>query len=150
VAYLIMRGSTEEWPAGTLSTALAAVNTAVLAAAVLSVWRARGRPVGEIKAWLAGSAFLAFVFTVLKLSEYRWELILGLVPTASPFQAIYVSVTALHLIHIIGGGIGNARAIAAAADGQLEQIDGRVRALAVYWSIVGALWAAILLMFYLT
>ncbi len=150
ISSLMVRASGHAWQSDVLSSTLAIANTLVLAGATAAVWRARRSGFDEAKRWLAGSAFLAFVFTVLKLAEYRWEVMLGLGPTASPFLAMYVTVTGVHLLHVIGGGVASARVVTSASAGKLELADARMRALSIYWSFVAAAWLAIVVMFHLT
>jgi heme/copper-type cytochrome/quinol oxidase subunit 3 len=150
VAYAMLRGSSDLWPSGALSVGMAAVNTVVLAAAAAAVWRARTSRIDRAPGWLAASAFMAFLFTVLKLSEYRWEMISGVVPTANGFLGVYATLTGLHLLHVVAGGVGSAWVLAGATHGHLELTEGRLRSLSIYWSGVAAGWALILFLFYLT
>jgi heme/copper-type cytochrome/quinol oxidase subunit 3 len=149
ISCVMARASAQEWQSHLLSSTLAAVNTLVVGAATAAVWRARASGFEQAKRWLAGSAFLAFLFTVLTLAEYRWEAIVGLGPTASPFLATYVTVTGVHLLHVIGGGVASARVVTSAAAGKLELADARMRTLSIYWSVVAAAWLVIVLMFHL-
>ena len=149
-AYALLRASAVAWPSGVLSSSVALVSTLLVTAATAAAWQARRVGVRRANNWLAASAFLAFVFLVLKGGEFRLELIGGLGPSANTLLAIYYTVTAVHAIHVLAGGVANAWVIAGNSRGQLELADGRLRALSLYWSFVNAIWIVILVLFYLT
>jgi heme/copper-type cytochrome/quinol oxidase subunit 3 len=148
-AYALLRASAESWPSVQLSTTIALVNTVLLGGATAAVWRAR-QGIARANHWLALSAFLAFAFLVLKGGEYRSELIAGLAPSTSPFLAMYFTLTGLHVLHVVAGGIGSAWLIAGNSRGSLELAEGRLKALSLYWTVVAAIWVIILFLFHLT
>jgi heme/copper-type cytochrome/quinol oxidase subunit 3 len=151
-AYALMRASAEHWPNGhdVLRPGLALINTVVLVAGSASVWRARSFDPARALPWLGLSTFLAFAFLVVKGAEYRLDLMMGLVPSASSFLAMYFTLTGLHALHVLGGGVANAWAIAGARQVAPALTSGRVRALSLYWMFVDAIWLIILVLFYFT
>jgi cytochrome c oxidase subunit 3 len=151
-AYALIRMSAENWPVGTaaLRPSLAFLNTAVIVACAASIWRARTRDPLPALPWLAASTFLAFVFLVLKGAEWRFDLMNGLVPSASTFLALYFTLTGLHAVHVLGGGLANAWVIAGARRVSPALTAGRIKAVSIYWAFVDVIWLVILVLFYLT
>ena len=151
-AYALVRASAEQWPIGReiLQPTLALVNTFVLLGGTASIWRARSRDPLQAMAPLAASTFLAFVFLVIKGGEYRLDLLEGLRPSASMFLALYFTLTGLHALHVLAGGVANAWVIAGMRRVQPALTTGRVRALSLYWLFVDAIWIVLLVLFYFT
>jgi heme/copper-type cytochrome/quinol oxidase subunit 3 len=151
-AYALVRASADHWPAGRdiLQPSLGFVNTFVLLGGTASIWRARSRDALTAMGPLAASTFLAFVFLVLKGAEYRVDLAEGLRPSASMFLALYFTLTGLHAVHVVAGGLANAWVIAGTRRVPPALTMGRIHALARYWLFVDAIWVVLLVLFYLT
>jgi heme/copper-type cytochrome/quinol oxidase subunit 3 len=150
--YALARSSADQWPLGReiLQPSLAFLNTFVLLGATASIWRARDRNPLHAMGPLAASTFLAFAFLVVRGGEYRLDLAAGLRPTVSMFLALYFTLTGLHALHVLAGGIASAWVIAATRRVQPALTTGRIRALSLYWLFVDAIWIILLLLFYLT
>jgi heme/copper-type cytochrome/quinol oxidase subunit 3 len=151
-AYALVRASADHWPVGRdiLQPSLALVNTFVLLGGTTSIWRARGRDPLRAMGPLAASTFLAFAFLVVKGGEYRLDLLDGLRPSGSMFLALYFTLTGLHALHVLAGGIANAWVIAGTRRAQPALTAGRIRALSLFWLFVGVMWIVLLVLFYLT
>ena len=151
-AYALIRASAETWPAGRviLQPSLAFVNTFVLIGCTASIWRARSHNPLQAIGPVAASTFLAFAFLLIKGAEYRLEILEGLVPSASTFLACYFTLTGLHALHVLAGGVANAWVIGSARRVRPALTEGRVRALSLYWMFVDLVWLVILVLFYLT
>jgi cytochrome c oxidase subunit 3 len=151
-AYALIRASADTWPSGreVLQPSLALVNTFVLLGCTASIWRARSRDPLQAMASLAASTFLAFAFLVVKGAEYRVDITEGLIPSASAFLACYFTLTGLHALHVLAGGLANAWVIAGTRRVMPALTAGRVRAVSLYWMFVDGIWLIILLLFYLS
>ena len=151
-AYALIRASADTWPVGRvlLQPSLAFVNTFVLIGCTASIWRARSRDPLEAMGALAASTFMAFAFLVVKGAEYRFDISAGLVPSASTFLALYFTLTGLHALHVLVGGLVNAWVIASARRVRPALTAARVRAVSLYWVFVDVIWFVILVLFYLT
>ncbi len=128
-AYALIRASADTWPVGrVLQPSFAFVNTFVLIGCTASIWRARSRNPLEAMGWLAASTFLAFAFLLIKGAEYRLVILEGLVPSASTFLACYFTLTGLHALHVLAGGLANAWVVGRARRVMPALTAGRVRA----------------------
>ena len=94
-------------------------------------------------------SILAIVFLAIKGVEYSGEISRGLVPSTSTFMAMYFTLTGVHAVHVIGGLIANAWAIAGARHVGDAMTSGRVRALSLYWAFVDVVWMIIFVLMYL-
>ena len=151
-AYALIRASASSWPVGrdVLQPSLALINTFILIGCTASVWRARSHDPLKAMGSLAASTFLAFAFLVAKGAEYRFDLDARLVPSASMFLACYFTLTGLHALHVLAGGLANAWVIAGARQVRPALTAGRIRAVSLYWTFVDAIWLVLLVLFYLT
>jgi heme/copper-type cytochrome/quinol oxidase subunit 3 len=151
-AYALIRASADTWPVGrdVLQPSFALVNTFVLIGCTVSIWRARSQDPLQAMGSLAASTVLAFAFLVVKGAEYRLDILAGLVPSASPFLACYFTLTGLHALHVLAGGLANAWVIAGARRVHPTLTTGRIRAVSLYWVFVDVIWLVILFLFYLT
>lgn len=148
--YALLRVSAPEWPSGrsVLDLTLGGANTVVLFMATMSAWRARALPLEGARRWLGINSALAVVFLVVKSLEYRHEIASGFVPAVNTFWGIYFVLTGLHVLHVIGGLIANAWALAGRAGSAMTL--NRVRLLSVYWAFVDVVWIAIFVLLYLS
>ena len=148
--YALLRVSATGWPLGRdiVSVPSGAFNTALLSAMTMVMWRARSRDAAGAVRFVGAASALALVFLVSKGLEYRAEIAHGLVPSLSTYLAIYFTLTGFHALHVIGGLMANAWAIAGRA-GQAMTIN-RIRLLSLYWAFVDAVWIVIFLLVYLS
>jgi heme/copper-type cytochrome/quinol oxidase subunit 3 len=137
--YALLRVSAGDWPSGreVLDVTFGGINTVVLFAATFMAWRKR----------LMATSVLAAVFLAIKAYEYAHEIGSGFVPSVSTFWAIYFVLTGLHVLHVIGGLIANAWALAGRAGDAMTL--NRIRLLSVYWAFVDVVWIVIFVLFYL-
>ena len=149
-AYALLRVSAVSWPSGreTLSVVLGTVNTGVMMAATFAAWRARTLAPHAARRALLVTTFLGAVFVVNKIVEYRSELSGGAGPSVNTFLATYFTLTGFHAMHVIGGIIANAWAMAGRAGEAM--MSNRIRLLSLYWAFVDVVWLVIFVMVYLT
>src|SRR5690242_16274249 len=107
--YFILRSGAVEWPHGELNVWLGAVNAVLLisssVASVLSWASLKMNDFAKSRLYLTATFVLAGVFLVNKYFEYADHLRRGEGPWHSTFLAIYVTLTGLHGLHILGGMI---------------------------------------------
>jgi len=150
-AYALLRASAAVWPSGrdVLNVTIGAINTAVLMAMTMMVWRARSAAARTSRGLLVMGTMAALAFLALKAIEYRGELEAGIRPAASTFFATYFTLTGLHALHVLLGIVANVWVLAgwtrAAA-----LTPGRVRSIAIYWAFVDVVWAIMFVLLYLS
>jgi cytochrome c oxidase subunit 3 len=151
-AYALLRVSAVAWPHGrdVLSIDTGLVNTAVLFASTLLVWRAHGSDMESAGRRLIGSSALAVLFVALKGHEYQGELARGLVPATNTFLATYFTLTGLHALHVVGGTIANLWAVMGWRRVGPALSAGRLHGLSLYWAFVDIVWLVILGLVYLS
>ena len=147
-AYALLRVSAANWPSGreTLNLLLGSINTVVRVGVTAMAWRGRSRPLSGARRALMVSSALALLFLFIKALEYGGEIRAGLVPSANTFLAMYFTLTGLHALHVIGGLIAHAWALAGRA-GEAMAVN-RIRLLSLYWAFVDAVWLVIFLLLY--
>jgi heme/copper-type cytochrome/quinol oxidase subunit 3 len=151
-AYALLRVSAVTWPHGrdVLSVAAGLINTVLLLASTLLVWRGRAGDFRSAARRLVESSLLAVLFVAVKGHEYRDELARGLVPATNTFLAMYFTLTGLHALHVIGGTIANLWAVWGSRRVGQAVTAGRIHALSLYWAFVDAVWLVILALVYLS
>lgn len=151
-AYALLRTAAQAWPAGrdVLNVGMALANTLVLIGTTAAVWRAQSSTSARAGRWLLISTGLAATFVILKGLEYGEELGAGLVPATNTFLAMYFTLTGLHALHVIGGAAANLWVWAERSGRTQILMPGRLRAIALYWTLVDLVWLVILVLFYLT
>ncbi len=148
-AYTLLRVSATTWNAApfSLDLTLPLLNTVVLIGATAAMWRARASAQTSGR-WLVISALLAVAFLGVKNLEYRTEIGSGMLPSISTFIAMYFTLTGLHALHVAGGAIANLWAWRSARRIDARLLEGRVRALSLYWTFVDCVWLIILALVY--
>jgi heme/copper-type cytochrome/quinol oxidase subunit 3 len=151
-SYALLRVAAPAWPSGhdVLNTALGATNTVLLLGASALVWRARRTSPRAGRLLMLGASTLAALFLAVKGLEYRAEIAHGLLPSTSTFMAMYFTLTGLHALHVIGGVVANAWAIAGARRLPEPLTAGRLHALSLYWAFVDLVWLVIFPLLYLS
>jgi cytochrome c oxidase subunit III len=147
-SYTLLRVSAVAWPSGreALNLWLGGANTVLLSAVTMLAWRGRSRPLGTARRLLTVSSLLALLFLVNKCFEYRSEIAHGFLPSVSTFAAMYFTLTGFHALHVIGGLVANAWALAGRAGDAMTA--NRIRLLALYWAFVDAIWLIIFVLVY--
>lgn len=146
-AYLVLRAGTATWPpAGQprLPVLVTGVNTLVLLASGLCVWRAAvvdhvraARPL--VAAILLGSAFLC-----VQGVEWTRLLSFGLRASSGSYGATFYTIVGAHALHALGGVI----ALLVTAH-RMKSGRGDRSASALYWGFVVLLWPVLYVAVYL-
>jgi cytochrome c oxidase subunit III len=151
-SYTLLRVSAPSWPSGSevLNLALGVTNTVVLMLMTGAAWRAGSATWPSAHRLLVVCSVLAVVFLGVKSIEYAGEIRQGLVPSVNTFLATYFTLTGLHALHVIAGLVANVWALTGVRRVGMDMTTGRIRALALYWAFVDAVWVIIFILFYLS
>jgi heme/copper-type cytochrome/quinol oxidase subunit 3 len=154
--YIILRTGSIEWPQGTLSVWLGAVNTVILISSSVTMVMAwatlKLRDFAKHRVYLVTTFVLAGIFLVNKYFEYTEHIHLGEVPSHSTYLAIYYTLTGLHGLHILGGMIVMAYLIGPGArlwKRNPEQFTNRIEYTGLYWHFVDLVWIFLFPVLYL-
>lgn len=162
-AYFMLRaGATEAWEPMGDHLAMALLNTVLLLSVGLSIaaaGQAVRRRAGDARRvaravkwnWLLGAQGAAVTFCVLKFSEYAHLLDAMQLPSTSTQLATYYLLTGVHVLHVIGGIVANAWLMIVSdvsTDASSAMALNRLRATALYWFFVDAVWLLILVLVY--
>ena len=149
-SYALLRVNAAHWPLGrtVLNLPLGAINTVVLLAGTISIWRARRIGVAGHR-WVWLSSLASVVFLGVKALEWRGEIGQGLVPAVSTFLAMYFTLTGLHALHVACGAIANVWAVTGTRRVGAPMTANRIAALALYWAFVEVVWIVIFVLMYL-
>ena len=149
-AYALLRVSAPEWPAGrtVFHPMLGGLNTIVLLAATMILWRGRSAPPARGRRALVLCTGLGLLFLAIKGFEYRLELAAGLFPSVNTLLACYFTLTGLHALHVLGGLIANVWTLAGRAGAAMTA--NRLRLVSLYWAFVDGLWIVIFVLLYLS
>ena len=99
--------------------------------------------------YLGVSAVAAMAFAARKLVDYRDFIAAGHGPASSTQMATYFLLTGVHLLHVVGGVIAIGWVIARSGRApEPAPTVNRLRALALYWGFVDAVWLLILVLLY--
>jgi cytochrome c oxidase subunit III len=155
-SYIILRNGAVEWPRGSLSVPLGAVNTVLLISSSVTMvmgWASlKLNDFGKHRLYLIATFVLAGIFLVNKYFEYAEHLNHGEGPWHSTFLAIYFTLTGLHGLHILGGMIVMAFFIGPGArlwKKNPEQFTNRIEYTGLYWHFVDLVWIFLFPVLYL-
>jgi cytochrome c oxidase subunit III len=155
--YFGMRANAPMWPpAGTprLPLALPAVNTAVLAASSLALWRgvsqlARGRRTA-LTFWVGAAIVLGVVFVALQVVGWRSQWEAGLLPSSGAYGSVFYGLTVLHALHVAAGLLVLLVVLVRSLLGTYTEHNVvRVRVAAMFWHFVDAVWLLMFVSIYL-
>ena len=107
---------------------------------------------GSFKKYMALTIGLALLFLVIKSYEYYEKFSHGDLPSSSTYLAIYFTLTGLHGLHILGGGIVNGYFLgpgSAMWKTNKEQFINRIEAAGLYWHFVDLVWIFLFPVLYL-
>ena len=151
-AYALLRVSAPAWPNGRelLGWSAALLPTAFIVVASLSWWSLTGAKSRSGRVSMLVSTFFALLFLASKAMEWRGELSHGIRPATNTFWAIYFTLTGIHALHVIGGIVANLWTWRGASRVGHAITAGRVRAVALYWTLVDIVWLIILVLLYLS
>ena len=154
--YIILRSGAVEWPHGELNVWLGAINTVILicsSVTMVMAWaQLKMHNFAKSRLFLITTFVLAGVFLVNKYFEYADHLRRGEGPTHSTFLAIYLTLTGLHGLHIIGGMIVMAYFIGPGArlwKRNPDQFANRIEYTGLYWHFVDLVWIFLFPVLYL-
>jgi heme/copper-type cytochrome/quinol oxidase subunit 3 len=146
-AYVMLRVGSSDWSAAAsvlhLTSALAM--TAMLVAGTTAIGLF-GTP--KVRTGLFASSALLVAFVVFKWIDYRAMFDAEHLPATNLLLASWFVLTGAHALHVVGGVAANLW-VAAGAGLSATRDLARVRTLRLYWYFVDAVWAAILVSFYL-
>jgi heme/copper-type cytochrome/quinol oxidase subunit 3 len=155
-SYIILRNGAVEWPMGSLSVPLGAINTVLLISSSVTMvmaWASlKLNDFGKHRLYLIATFVLAGIFLVNKYFEYAEHLNHGEGPWHSTFLAIYFTLTGLHGLHILGGMIVMAYFVGPGArlwKKNPEQFTNRIEYTGLYWHFVDLVWIFLFPILYL-
>ena len=155
--YFGMRAQAPMWPpAGVprLPVALPALNTAVLAASSLALWRgvtqlARGQR-RALTLWVGAAMILGLVFVGLQVVGWRTQWAAGLLPSSGAYGSVFYGLTVLHALHVAAGLLVLLVVLVRSLLGTYTEHNVvRVRVAAMFWHFVDAVWFLMFVSIYL-
>jgi cytochrome c oxidase subunit III len=132
-AYIVLRGAAFAWPpVGTprLTLDLSSVNTAILVASSIFVWRR----------WMKATLFSGALFLVLQGVEFERLYDLGLTLKTGSYGALFYTLITCHGLHVLGGL--SILAVALRKKPWEEYAE-------IYWHFVTAVWLILFTMLYI-
>jgi cytochrome c oxidase subunit 3 len=153
-----LRARSGSWPpAGVppLPIALPAINTGVLVASSIALWRgvdllAKGKR-KQLVPWIIATMGLGGAFLGLQVHMWRGIYASGLHPDTGAYGSIFYGFTALHAVHVAGGILALLYVLVNAARGVYSEHNVvRVRNCAWYWHFVDIVWVLMFVSIYLT
>ena len=156
--YILLRVGAVEWPHGAhyLNIPLATVNTIVLISSSVTMvmaWASLKRDqFSKFRLYMGATVLLGGVFLVVKYFEYSEKFHHGYFPRTNTFLAIYFTMTALHMLHVIGGMCVNGYFWGPGAKmwkTNKEQFTNRVENSGLFWHFVDLVWIFLFPVLYL-
>ena len=155
-SYILLRTGSAEWPQGSLSVTLGAINTVILigsSVTMVMAWASlKLNDWGKHRLYLTITVVLALIFLVNKYFEYIEHIHLGETPAHSTFWAVYYTLTGLHGIHILGGIVVMVYFLGPGArmwKTSPEQFTNRIESTGLYWHFVDLVWIFLFPILYL-
>jgi cytochrome c oxidase subunit 3 len=155
-SYIILRHGSVEWPQGSLSVPLGAINTVILISSSVTMvmaWASlKLHDFPKHRLYLIATFVLAGIFLVNKYFEYAEHLAHGEGPWHSTFLAIYFTLTGLHGLHILGGMVVMLYFVGPGAKlwrQNPEQFTNRIEYTGLYWHFVDLVWIFLFPILYL-
>jgi cytochrome c oxidase subunit III len=140
LAYLLLRVRATAWPPPELPRlplGLPALATVALGLSSVALQRSVGGRSGRL---IGLAAVGAMIFLALQVVVWRQMYLAGLRPSSGPYASVFFGLTAFHALHVLVG-LG--------ALGWLSVRPAAVRLWAIYWHMVGIIWAAMFTLVYL-
>ena len=156
--YILLRVGAVEWPHGAhyLNIPLATVNTIVLISSSVTMvmaWASLKRDdFSKFRLYMGATVLFGAVFLVVKYFEYSEKFHHGYYPKTNTFLAIYFTMTALHMLHVIGGMCVNGYFWGPGAKmwkTNKEQFTNRVENSGLFWHFVDLVWIFLFPVLYL-
>ncbi len=157
-ALVLLRTGAASWPHGyeELNVPLATFNTMVLIASSVTMvlaWAAlRLKDYSKFKLWMSCTIAAGVLFLIAKSYEYNAHFRHGELPSKSMFLAIYVTLTGLHGLHVLGGIIVNGYHLGTGRkrwQHEPERLTNRVEVAGLYWHFVDLVWIFLFPVLYL-
>ena len=149
-SYILLRtGSLGAWPHGyeILNVPLATLNTMFLITSSVTMvlsWAAlRLGNFGRFKIYFGTTLLLGLGFMVIKSIEYASKFEHHLYPSTDNFMGIYITLTGLHGLHVLGGMIVIAYLLGPGAKmwkTEPERFTNRIEIVGLYWHFVDLVW----------
>jgi heme/copper-type cytochrome/quinol oxidase subunit 3 len=153
-AYLVLRMGAAQWPPPLqprLPLLVTGLNTLVLLGSSLAMVRTQGDRVrARVVRGLTVTAALGIVF--LTVQGYEWVRLVsyGLTMTSGAYGATFYTLIGVHALHVVGALVWLAIVRAGVGRGRfLEPSAAALRACAMYWHFVVALWPVLYVTVYL-
>ena len=156
--YILLRVGAVEWPHGAhyLNIPLATVNTIVLISSSVTMvmaWASLKRDqFSKFRLYMGATVLFGAVFLIVKYFEYSEKFHHGYFPRTNTFLAIYFTMTALHMLHVIGGMCVNGYFWGPGAKmwkTNKEQFTNRVENSGLFWHFVDLVWIFLFPVLYL-
>jgi heme/copper-type cytochrome/quinol oxidase subunit 3 len=157
-SYILLRVGAVEWPHGAhyLNIPLATVNTIVLISSSVTMvmaWASLKRDqFSKFRLYMGATVLFGAAFLVVKYFEYSEKFHHGYFPKTNTFLAIYFTMTALHMLHVIGGMAVNSYFWGPGAKmwkTNKEQFTNRVENSGLFWHFVDLVWIFLFPVLYL-
>ena len=156
-AFLVLRMSAAVWPPPLqprLPVAVTGLNTLVLLASsvtMLAAARALRRSDGAaLLRWLLATAGLGALFLLVQGYEWARLIRFGLTLSSGAYGATFYTLIGAHAAHVLGALVWLLAVLALAARGRfVDGGTGPLRACAMYWHFVVALWPLLYTLVYL-
>ena len=140
-----------------LNIPMATINTLVLISSSMTMimsWASlKMKDFEKYKMYMGLTLLFALIFLVIKYFEYTGKFHHGIYPSSSTFMGIYITLTGLHMLHIIGGMIvmgyfwlpfGNKMWTT-----EPERFTNRIEIAGLYWHFVDLVWIFLFPILYL-
>ena len=159
-AYVFLRlgapdGAFHEW-GQELNVPLATLNTLILISSsvtmVMSWASLKMNDFKKFKMYMGITLLCSVGFLVIKYIEYTSKFHHGIFPSTNTFMAIYVTLTGLHGLHIIGGMIVNGFLMGPGSKmwkTEPEHFTNRIEIAGLYWHFVDLVWIFLFPVLYL-
>lgn len=157
-AYILLRVGASSWPdsATVLDVPLATGNTVILiGSSVTMVLAWASLTAGRLRRGrllLGATVLLGLAFLAIKAVEYADKLDHGLLPSSSPFLALYFAMTGLHALHVAAGVVVNAYHGGPGArlwHTDPRRFTQRVEVSGLFWHFVDLVWLFLFPVLYL-
>jgi heme/copper-type cytochrome/quinol oxidase subunit 3 len=158
-SYILIRTGMPNWPRGDtiLNVPLATFNTIVLitsSVTMVMAWASLKRDdFSKFRLYMGSTVLLGGAFLVVKYFEYSAKFDHGYYPRTNTFLAIYFTMTALHMFHVMGGMAVNAYFWGPGAKlwkTDKEHFINRVENSGLFWHFVDLVWIFLFPILYLT
>jgi cytochrome c oxidase subunit III len=155
--YFGLRASAPMWPpvgVPRLPVAMPALNTLVLAASSVTLWRgvsalARGER-RALAPWVGATLALGAAFVAMQWKVWRDLWAVGLLPSTGAYGSVFYGLTVLHAVHVAAGLVVLLVVLYRALAGvYTEHNVVRVRVAAMFWHFVDAVWLLMFVSLYL-